>query len=411
MTATSDSRRPLRLRHYFTHFHSLGGVQSILRTHLRLDSSAGFESSLLAFFDPSLSEVDSLGLNGLNTIRSTRPRFAAHERDQEFDIPIYHDLWGLAFLGEFDRSPLRRIGAVHSQWPHLDQQLAQLRGSLDGVFCDSQAIADRVLEQMPELEPQRVRHLPVPTQIAPEPFIEGRRSGLSSKLVLGFVGRLDYAQKRVERFPALTQVLQSEGIDFELHFLGSGDASKSLPARFPSGAPVLFHGRKSGADYWEIMSKWDFVIYTSDHEGSPLAMIEALSVGNLPLFPDIGSGGDLIARSIDSQLVYPPGDFHSVAARLKHWQTRSASDIDEARTRCRDVSLNHSPESYHSQFSDLLRFVTKAPRVSKDFLPQRPFFLTDHLPFGLLKRALPQGFFNSNPLSNDPPSRAWNKGS
>ena len=394
----------LRLRHYFTHHQSLGGVQSIIDAHLRLDPTKGLESSLLALFDrpfdhPQESQVEGLGLTGRHTIHGTRQRFQKHEASIAYDIPIFHDLWGLAFLGEFDKNPLRRIGAVHSQWPHLDYQLSQLRGSLDGIFCDSQAIADYVLSCLPELCPKRVRHLPVPSQIAPEQFLKRRPSQRHRPIVLGFVGRLDFAQKRVDRFPSLLKHLQEEGIDCEIQFLGSGDASETLPSKFPKNSPVHFFGRKSGSEYWDIMSNWDYVIYTSDHEGSPLAMIESMSVGNIPIFPRIGSGGDLIIQEIDPSLLYEQENWSSVSSIIKNWNKRDDDSIHAVRTRCREISLTHSPESYHEQFMDLLDHIVEMPRISGDFVAPRSLALSDHIPFGLLNRWIPKGFFHANPIT------------
>jgi glycosyltransferase involved in cell wall biosynthesis len=394
----------LRLRHYFTHHQSLGGVQSIIDAHLRLDPTKGLEASLLALFDrPSdhslESQVEGLGLTGRQTIHGARQRFQKHEASVDYDIPVFHDLWGLAFLGEFDQRPLRRIGAVHSQWPHLNYQLSQLKGSLDGIFCDSQAIADYVLSCLPDLCPKRVRHLPVPSKIAPEHFLKRRTSQQHRPVVLGFVGRLDYAQKRVDRFPALLKHLQEKGIDCEMQFLGSGDASESLPDKFPKNSPVHFFGRKSGSEYWEIMSKWDYVIYTSDHEGSPLAMIESMSVGNIPIFPRIGSGGDLIIKEIDPNLLYEQENWGSISSLIKDWQDRDDDSIHAIRKKCREISLTHSPESYHEQFMALLNDIVEMPRISGDFASPRPRSLSDHVPFGLLNRWIPKGFFHANPLT------------
>ena len=392
-----------RLRHYFTHFASLGGVQSIIRAHLELDPTQNLDSSLLAFFDPPQASngadaIDGLGITGRHTIRRTRQLFSEHEKEIEYDIPIFHDLWGLSFLGEFDRQPKRRIGAVHSQWPHLDYQLQQLRGSLDGVFCDSQIIADYVLEAWPELSPDRVRHLPVPIQIAPENLLLHRPGLKNRRLVLGFVGRLDYAQKRVDRFPSLLQHLEQKGIDCEIQFLGSGDASDTLPQRFEPDAPVKFWGRQDAPKYWEIMAQWDFVVYTSDHEGSPLAMLEAMSLGNIPLFPKIQSGGDLVVNRISPTLLYPPENWSALAETIIAWTQRDEEDIHAHRLACREESLKHSPRSYHEKFMTFFDSVISSPRVSKDFISPRPFSLLDHIPFGLLKRQFPKAFYRANPI-------------
>ena len=410
-TSTTNIPNPLRLRHYFTHHQSLGGVQSIIDTHLALDPEFGSPSSLLAFFDPETSSdtsgrLEGLGLKGKHTIRKARHRFQRHESAKDHDISIFHDLWGLAFFGEFDSHAFRRIGAVHSQWPHLDHQLKNLSGSLDGIFCDSQEIADFVLRHLPEMSPDRVRHLPVPAQIAPDEFCLSRSPLSQRPIQLGFVGRIDYAQKRVERFPPLTKHLRSRGIECELHFLGTGQALAELPSKFSNTDRVHFHGRQSGDDYWRHLAQWDFVVYTSDHEGSPLAMSEAMSTGCIPIFPQIGCGADDIVREIDPTLLYPPEDWDHIAKTLAAFGQKTPDEIQQIRARSRKLSERHSPENYHAKFRDLLQHVTEQPRISREFLSPRPWFAADFLPFAALRRWHPKGFFNANRIKSISATRA-----
>ena len=393
---------PLRLRHYFTRFATLGGVQSILATHLRLDNRHNLPSSLLAFFDSANAvqahpSVTGLGLTGWDSIRSARKKFRRHESGRAYDIPIYHDLWGLAFFGDRDDRSFRRLGAVHSQWPYLDYQLAQVRDGLDGIFTDSESIAEQLRASPDGLAPTRIRHLPVPAQVAPETSLEPPSPLAGRPLIVGYVGRLDYAQKRVDRLPELLQTLREENVPCELQILGDGAARKRLSTSFPADAPVRFWGRQSGESYWRTMARWDFVISTSDHEGSPLALIESLSLGNVPLFPKIGSGGDALAEAVDPGLLYAPGDWRGVAETLKNWQAKPFAAWCAIRDRCRQISRRHSPESYHARFREFLNEIVEAPKVSRNFSPHRPFRATDYLPFGILSRYRPQALYHANP--------------
>jgi hypothetical protein len=276
----------MNLRHYFTHFSSLGGVQSIIGTHLKYDEIAGLNPTLLAFFDPIQNQskkVNGLNWTGRTNIKTARSSFKKSEVDKHYDCCIYHDLWGMAFLADLDHCHYR-IGAIHSHWPHLEHQLKQLDGFLDGVFCDSQALADLAIENIPSLTPDRAVHLPVPIKTCPAEFQKPRAPLQDRPLKLGFVGRVDHLQKRVERFVPLTSCLDKNAIQYELEFLGDGTGRKHLEKAFQQQTHITFHGKKSGDQYWKILGEWDFVIYTSDFEGSPLAMQEALNAGCIPFF-------------------------------------------------------------------------------------------------------------------------------
>ena len=64
-------------------------------------------------------------------------------------------------------------------------------------------------------------------------------------------------------------------------------------ALLPTG---LFHGRKSGDEYYSVLSGWDFITSVSDYEGLPISMLEAFSTG-YSARPAIGCGGDEYAAA------------------------------------------------------------------------------------------------------------------
>lgn len=393
----------MNIRHYFTHFSSLGGVQSILTTHLNHDVKAGLRSSLLAFFDQEEPDtpysVQGLNWNGRTNILKARKAFKSSECGVTHDCCVYHDLWGMAFLADLDSCSLR-LGAIHSHWPHLEHQLSQLDGFLDGVFCDSQAIADLAQKHMPSLSPERAIHLPVPIKTCP-PDLQSKRPPLGVRpLRLGFVGRVDHLQKRVERFIPLVKVLETQKIPFELEFLGSGTAEPELKQAFRDKKHIHFHGRQSGSDYWRILSSWDFVIYTSDFEGSPLAMQEALNAGCIPIFPRIQCGGDKVVENIHPELLYQPEDYASIASTLKAWQELPPEQVEEARGKGISISNEYAEDKYHYKFMSFLNRIQELPRISRQPVPARARFWTDHLPFAVLRRWFPKAFFNYRPRAN-----------
>lgn len=393
----------MNIRHYFTHFSSLGGVQSILTTHLNFDVKAGLDTSLLAFFDQeepgSSYPVRGLNWNGRTNIRKARQTFHRSESGARHDCCVYHDLWGMAFLADLDSCAIR-LGAIHSHWPHLEHQLSQLDGFLDGVFCDSQAIADLAQKHIPSLNAERAIHLPVPIKTCP-PELRTKRPPLENRpLRLGFVGRVDHLQKRVERFIPLVKVLESKKITFELEFLGSGTAETELKQAFKGKKNIHFHGRQSGADYWNILSSWDFVVYTSDFEGSPLAMQEALNAGCIPVFPRIQCGGDKVVESIHSNLLYQPEDYTSIADTLKEWQGLSPKQVEEAQAKGISISNEYAEDKYHQKFMSFLNRIQELPRLSKHPVPTRASYWTDRFPFAVLRRWFPKDFFNYRPKVN-----------
>ena len=392
------------LRHYFTHFKSLGGVQSILRSHLSEERIHDIPASLGIFFDtPNASsrqdgfQVDSLGWSGWTSIAQARRSFLRSEGSRLPHTVIFHDLWGLAFLA--DLAPCQyRMGAIHSHWPGLEYQLTQVGPWLDGVFCDSHAIADVVMERVPHLNEERAVHLPVPIQTFPDTLSRHRPPLAQRPIRLGFVGRVDHEQKRVERFIPLLAALDQSGLDYTMDFLGSGNAEGHLKKMLEKSSKVTFHGRQSGDPYWRILAQWDCVIYTSDFEGSPLAMQEALNAGCLPIYPRIHSGGDLVVQEVYPDGLYSPEDYPSIALTLSQLSQTMESEIEVLRQKAISVSQEYAQDKYHLRFRQFWEAIISRPPVANQPTRRRHASLLDQIPMGMLHRLDSKALFRRQPL-------------
>ncbi len=173
---------------------------------------------------------------------------------------------------------------------------------------------------MPAFPQTRIEflRLPIaPPKAEPHPSLEKR------PLILGFCSRLTIEQKRVDLLPKLSVELDRLGINYRMEFLGDGLDRELLESFFCDRSRSTFHGVKSGADYWKILNGWDALISVSDYEGTPIALLEALAMGVVPIFPAIGSGGDLYVREVSSNFIFSKGDM-SAAAQSILSLTRSA---------------------------------------------------------------------------------------
>ncbi|MDC0267946.1 glycosyltransferase [bacterium] len=210
---------------------------------------------------------------------------------------------------------------------------------------------------------------------------------------LGYVGRMDHSQKRIERFIPLVDQLDRDNIDFTLEFLGVGTGLETLRNALGRRKNVFFHGRKSGDAYWKIMNDWDFVIYTSDFEGSPLAMKEALNAGCLPIFPRIGCGGDAVVEQIHPDLLYAPTNYANITQKLKKWTNLPDSQIEKRRASGIEISNTYAEDRYHEKFMIFLKHLKSMPAISKHPVPSRRVNGHDFLPFGILRRWFPKQLF------------------
>jgi glycosyltransferase involved in cell wall biosynthesis len=386
----------MRLSHFFTYYRSLGGVQSILKRHHTSDAKRGHEPDFLFAFEPNdfdEPDIAGLGFGGGQSIRSMRATFANHSRRFTDSVAICHNMWGLQFLADLMPAQ-RRVGLLHSDWPELRPHLESQRGLLDGVLCVSNALVDLVSGCLPDLaKANRLQLIPYPIDgLAAMP----ERTPLAKRtVVIGWVGRMQTEQKRVERLPALVKALESAGIDFRFELLGDGPRQTWLEQQLPSDR-TIFHGRKSGDDYASVLRGWDFITSVSDYEGLPISMLEAFSAGVLPLCPAIGSGGDEYAAKLGDEFVWDTFNFAQAAAKLKSILAKPEAALGQARAEARALTGCHSEAGYFRTFDEFVQRIADEPRAAAERLANRPFYFSDRLPFGLMTRLWPSGCTRRN---------------
>ena len=386
----------MRLTHFFTYFRNLGGVQSIIKRHHSSDSSREHNSSFLFSFEPNTfnePNISGLGVNGWNSIRSIRKKLANKSNLFPGSVAVCHNMWGLQFLAEFMPAK-RRIGILHSDWTTLRPFLQTQKGLLDGVLCVSNKLVEIVNESLPELtKDNRIQLIHYPIDEAPS--MPNRIPLVRRPVIIGWIGRLQEEQKRVKRLPSLLKAFEDAQIDYRFELLGDGPMKGWLEQQLPANR-TIFHGRKSGDDYYSTLSKWDFITSVSDYEGLPISMLEALSAGVLPLYPTIGSGGDEYAEKLGKNFIWKAFEFEQAASNLNLLLEQPEAKLHQARLNASNLTTQHSESEYFRVFDTFTNQIVDLPRISDERIPKRPFYFSDQLPFGLMTRIWPKGCFRRN---------------
>ena len=363
---------PLKVLSIGTQFAGLGGVESVLRSHHETDAVVGIDSRFLVFWEdptPGWPRARFLGFRDSLSIRQARRRVAGAFTGWEADVVVYHTTWGWPYFDDLF-PPARRILYLHSDTPGLDEQLQTRAHWADGFACVNDRIAERVLQARPDLSPDRLLRVLYP--IDPPATLPGSARPWGTPLRLGFCGRLALEQKRIDRIPELVSRLDAAGINYRLEFLGDGPGRSWLEERLPDRARFVFHGRRAGAEYWNILSSWDALLFVSDYEGTPIALLEAMAAGVVPIHPAIGSGGDRYAADVDSMLVYPAGDLSALAALITKLAQWPGPRIETVRRRAMDRVQGHASAVYRATFAGFLRHIASQPTLPRRPLPTRP---------------------------------------
>jgi glycosyltransferase involved in cell wall biosynthesis len=109
-----------------------------------------------------------------------------------------------------------------------------------------------------------------------------------------FIGRITQI-KRPDRFLDVVAEVKSRGIDLHFIVAGAGDLLQYCRDRAESeNLPVTFLGWRE--DIEVVLAAADFVLLTSDNEGTPLSLIQAGMVGIPVVATNVGSTNEIVVN-------------------------------------------------------------------------------------------------------------------
>jgi len=127
-----------------------------------------------------------------------------------------------------------------------------------------------------------------------------------------FVGRLDYSSKRVDRVLTVWSFLQNDLKDWRLTIIGSGTdelrlkkISEDLGLR-----RIEFAGQTDSSPYY---NKAKILLLTSNYEGTPMVITEAMASGVVPVVMNTFKDADLHIKNGDNGLLTPSFDVKEMA--------------------------------------------------------------------------------------------------
>jgi glycosyltransferase involved in cell wall biosynthesis len=361
----------------------------MLCLHARQDAEFGWESTMLIGCETTAScgahGAIGLGVRGWNNTATLRRRFSKFYHAFAPEVFICHNLWAGRHILPLVLNSFR-VGMIHTASEETWIALNHCRNDLDLVI----AVSPQIAEQARRIVGENVMIRTIDYAITPPPPpIRNRKEG--TPFIAGYCGRLTVEQKRCDRLVKLmAEALKLDNtIRFEV--MGDGAYTETLQQSFGGNSQVAILGRKSGAEYWNRLQAWDAIVSTSDYEGTPIALLEALSQGVLPLYPRIDSGGDAYVAQIDPSLLYEKEDVTKAAKRLVLLSQTSEVALAPLRYQAIDLTLKNRPEKYLESFFASVEAGLAAPRHSNLFSsPSRTASWKDYVPFFLVRRLMPR---------------------
>lgn len=211
----------------------------------------------------------------------------------------------------------RAVMALHGLEPDLWEDVGRFRSVLDGVAATNR-LSCRLLEIRSGLESRRIFYVPCGTRFN-GPGSANREP--RDVLRIGYVGRLEQAQKRVLDIPLVSRALEERGVAHEFLVAGSGPEEGALREAM-AGRPAVFLGTVPHEDLGHsVFRNIDVLLVASRSETGPLVAWEAMAAG-VPVVSSryVGSGLEDALRHDDTALLYPVGKPARAAAELARFR-------------------------------------------------------------------------------------------
>jgi len=122
-----------------------------------------------------------------------------------------------------------------------------------------------------------------------------------------FAGRLEHRQKGVLDLPSIDRILAERGVEVQWTIVGSGPDEETVRQAWTSSR-VRFLGTKRQEEVMDIASEHDVFVLPTRWEGVPVALLEAMSVGLVPVVSRVESGVVEILTDGVTGLMPPVGD-------------------------------------------------------------------------------------------------------
>ena len=260
------------------------------------------------------------------------------------------------------------VGVLHADEDYYYKLAEKYARQVHALACVSLRVHNTVSRRIPWFDAEYIATIPCGINLPPM-NLSMERAG---KLRLAYVGRVGNYQKRVGDLEKICKVLANRNIPFHLNIIGDGDDQQALHNKFKEaglGDSVTFCGWLQQREVARHLAESDIIVLTSDFEGTPVAMMEALAWG-------CGFVGTRVSGVEDYE-------FHPVAADC--FSVFAVGDIEDAANKIeriaampvstRRIAARSLAEAEFGMDICLEKYMSVITAIKPAFIPAPPIIL------------------------------------
>lgn len=210
------------------------------------------------------------------------------------------------------------LSVLHNDFPGIYDVGLGNAGNLDHVVCVSSRIRDESIRR--GFPSEKLSLVPYGIDVPParqRPTPAGDASN-PPNLRIVFLGRITHEQKGVLDIPPILAPYALHECQRSIDFIGDGPDLPALQAAMRATCPNVqstYHGALPHQRAMEILASADVLLMPSRYEGFPIALLEAMARGVVPVASNLAG----IAEAIEDRttgLLAAPGDVVGFAEAL-----------------------------------------------------------------------------------------------
>ena len=205
----------------------------------------------------------------------------ARQVDTEEGVLVMNDVYEMIMLTHFNIRK-KTVQLVHDAY---NVKLAVQYGDVaDAFICHSRFYYEVMLQLFPWRR-KDIFHLPYGIPLSP--VIPDRIVTPAIKLV--FLGRHDQ-MKGVFDLVEIEKILASRGISTDWLIFGRGPATATMKEQWKGFSNVRFLSPESNAEILRMLQERDVLVFPTKFEGFPVALLEAMGAGCVPVASELPGG-------------------------------------------------------------------------------------------------------------------------
>lgn len=210
-------------------------------------------------------------------------------------VLVAHDWLELGMISNLGlQNPV--VQFVHGDYDYYYDLSIKHERWVDVYICVSGLIKEKLIEKLP-LRKDNIYFVRLPV-----PAIKYKPVPHSNHQIV-FVGRCE-AAKGYFLLPKIEKALSEIGFGVNWLIIGEGSTDERNRSIWASAKNVKFVGKINQEELYSVLQEADFIVLPSVAEGTPVAVIEAMKAGVIPIVNDLPGGmRETISNGVNGFLV------------------------------------------------------------------------------------------------------------